>query len=92
MNESRYSFFAIAAALGVAGPAVSAHAKDGDEYQTPQVVSQLYACQAIADDAERLKCFEAAVAAIQTAERERNLTFADRLQVREAKRGLFGLG
>lgn len=55
-----------------------------------EALKQLSACRAIADDAQRLACFDQAAAGIESAERSGELVVMDRGQVREAKRSLFG--
>lgn len=82
----------VAAVAGVTMTAGAVSAQEQETYRTPAVVQALYACKDIASDAERLKCFEAAVEDIRKAEEKRDLSFADREQVKKAKRGLFGLG
>lgn len=78
-----------AGALGVCS--VPASAKD-DPPPRPKQVDALYACKGIADAAQRLACYDAAVSSIQTADASGDVIFADREQVKQAKRGLFGLG
>ena len=48
-------------------------------------------CRAIAEDAARLACFDAAAAALQAAQERRDVVVVDRQQVREGRRRLFGL-
>ena len=55
------------------------------------VLQQLYDCRAITDEAARLTCYDARVGALQTAESARDIRVVDREQVRETRRGLFGL-
>lgn len=47
-------------------------------------------CRSIAADAERLACFDRAVAALDAAERAGEVVVLDRAQVRETNRQLFG--
>ncbi len=56
-----------------------------------EVLQQLYDCRAIADPAQRLACYDARVGALQTAESARDIRVVDREQVRQTRRGLFGL-
>lgn len=77
------------AALLFAAP-MAAHAQDADTPRVP-VLQQLYDCRAIADPAERLACYDARVTALQTAETARDIRVVDREQVRETRRGLFGI-
>lgn len=79
----------VAGALGAC--AVAATAKD-DPPPRPKQVDALYACKGITDAAQRLACYDATVSSIQTADASGDVIFADREQVKQAKRGLFGLG
>ncbi|MFA9200833.1 MAG: hypothetical protein ACEQR8_06535 [Cypionkella sp.] len=79
------------AALIAAGWALPAAAAD-DPPPRPKEIDALYACQAIADAGQRLACFDQAVRTIQSADSAGEVIFADREQVKKAKRGLFGLG
>jgi hypothetical protein len=51
----------------------------------------LVKCRAIAEDAARLRCFDAAAAALQQAAEKRDIVIVDRAQVRQTRRSLFGL-
>ncbi|QDH35669.1 hypothetical protein [Porphyrobacter sp. YT40] len=53
-------------------------------------VSALRACQGKTDDAERLACFDTAVASIVAASTEGEVRVVDREEVRETRRKLFG--
>jgi hypothetical protein len=59
---------------------------------TPQVpqLRALDACRAIADNAQRLACFDTAAAAFVNATRAGDLNVVDRGQLRQARRSLFG--
>ena len=70
--------------------AVPAAAQD-DEMGTPAAVQALYDCREIADPMQRLSCYDAQVADIAQKESTDELVFADKEQLREARRGLFGL-
>jgi hypothetical protein len=56
----------------------------------PEMLERLTACRAVADDAARLACYDAAAAAFDTAEREGELVVIDRAAVNETRRQLFG--
>jgi len=48
-------------------------------------------CRKVPDSAERLACYDKAVADLDTAEKSREVVVVDKDQVTEARRGLFGL-
>jgi hypothetical protein len=48
-------------------------------------------CRKLADAAERLACFDKAVAELDTAEREQRVVVVDKEQVQQARRSVFGL-
>ncbi|HEX6376887.1 MAG TPA: hypothetical protein VFZ91_14340 [Allosphingosinicella sp.] len=66
-------------------------AKTARPQPRPEAFEALVRCRALADDAARLKCFDAAAATLQQAAENRDLVVVDRKQIREANRGLFGL-
>lgn len=80
----------LAAGMLAAAPA-AALADDDEEPPVPQIFTDLVACQSIADDAERLACYDGRVAALRTAQEDDSIMVVDREEVREAERGLFGL-
>lgn len=57
----------------------------------PTVYTELMACKDVADPKVRLACYDEKVASLQTAQSSNQVVIADREQVREARRGLFGL-
>jgi hypothetical protein len=70
--------------------AVPAHAKDA-ELKRPKLFDDLIECRAITDTAARLVCYDQKVAEIDAAEKNDELVVADKADVKEAERGLFGL-
>src|SRR5215207_2982123 len=80
---------AVAAAALVAPAALQAQ-KDKPQAR-PEAFEALVRCRALTDDSARLRCFDSASAALQTAAENRDVVVVDRKQIREAKRGLFGL-
>lgn len=75
-------------ALTVAMPA-AAQDETGDP--PPEIFAKVLECRALASDAARLSCYDGAVAAMETARQNEDLIVASREEVREARRGLFGL-
>lgn len=59
--------------------------------EQPEVVREVLACRTIADNAARLACFDAQAARFETAVVSGEVVAADREQVRETNRSLFGL-
>ncbi|WP_417622822.1 hypothetical protein [Parasphingorhabdus sp.] len=57
----------------------------------PTIYTDMVACRDIAEPTARLACYDEKVAALQTAQSTNQVVIADREQVREARRGLFGL-
>ncbi|MEP3226104.1 MAG: hypothetical protein ABJO01_09020 [Parasphingorhabdus sp.] len=71
-------------------PAMAAD-KDEAVSKPPAIFTDLVACKNITDADQRLACFDEKVAALETAQSSNQVVIADREQVREARRGLFGL-
>jgi hypothetical protein len=57
----------------------------------PEAFQKLLDCKPIADATERLACYDRQVAAMETAESDSSLVIVDKKQIRQAKKGLFGL-
>lgn len=62
-----------------------------DDEEVPAVFSDVLQCRDIPDDHARLECFDIAVAAMAQAKEGDDLVVVSREQVRETRRGLFGL-
>lgn len=83
----------LAAQSGTPGEAPGGEAPGetpGDAPDWSQDAERVFACQQIADPAEKLACFEREVATLETAVRGREVLVLDREDVSEARRGLFG--
>lgn len=63
--------------------------KEEEAFPSP-AFKDLIACRAIEDPAARLACYDAKVATVQQATDSGDLVIADKEQMREARRGLFG--
>lgn len=72
--------------------AAPAAAKDKEPPPPPPVFQAVVDCKTIADPKERLACYDRTVEAMAAASRERELAVYDRTTMREARRGIFGLG
>jgi hypothetical protein len=80
----------VLAAAGAPG-AVRARTVPATATQRPEVFEAVVRCRTIAGDAERLRCFDAAAAAMQQAAERHDLVVVDRQQVRATRRTLFGI-
>lgn len=80
---------AIGAALAVALTMPAAAA--AQEQRRPAAYEALLRCRAVTESAARLRCFDEAVAALESAAQQRELVMVDRTQIRETRRRLFGL-
>lgn len=88
MPHSRFIFAPAAMALLLATPLA---AQDKDDLGTPAVYRDVVECTGIADPTERLACFDRSVAKLRDARENKEIVLADKEQIREAKRGLFGI-
>ncbi|ATW04049.1 hypothetical protein C8024_05755 [Sphingopyxis sp. BSNA05] len=69
----------------------SALAKDDDENTSPPAIFQdVIDCQKVTDATARLACYDAKVSTLAAAQESRQVVVADREQIQEARRGLFG--
>lgn len=73
----------------IAAPATAFAA--GQHNPRPEVLRKLVDCRAVANDAERLACYDAQVAALDSAEARNEVVVVDKNQIRTAKKTLFGL-
>ncbi|WP_108810909.1 hypothetical protein [Sphingorhabdus sp. Alg231-15] len=95
MNSLRIATRRFASALVCASfftgvPAIASE-KDEAVSTPPAIYTDLVACKNILEAEQRLACFDEKVAALETAQSNNQVVIADREQVREARRGLFGL-
>ena len=72
--------------IAFAGP-VMAQEQSGP---TPDVLNQLYACRDIAEETQRLACYDGAVGRVRQAQDTGNLVAIDRGQAQEMDREAFG--
>lgn len=63
----------------------------GDVPATPDVIEKLFGCREIADPEARLACFDREADRVYRAQQSRELVIADKEQIQETRRGLFGL-
>ncbi|HYD87994.1 MAG TPA: hypothetical protein VEA80_11000 [Vitreimonas sp.] len=79
----------IASLCFVAFAAGSAAAQE-ERPANPQVLDQVYACANIADETQRLACYDGAVGRLRDAQTSGNLVAVDRQQAQEIEREAFG--
>lgn len=77
-------------ALAVA-PAAAARGAKAAKLDAPKIFKDLVDCRQVTDAAERLACYDQKVAALEKAQQSRDIVIADKAEVREARKGLFGL-
>ncbi|VWX59005.1 hypothetical protein [Sphingorhabdus sp. 109] len=69
----------------------SAMAKDDDGNTPPPAIFQdVIDCQKVTDTTARLACYDAKVSTLAAAQESRQVVVADREQIKEVRRGLFG--
>lgn len=76
--------------VGLAALTLVNAAPQAQPQQRPEMLERLTACRAVADNAARLSCYDAAAAAFDSAERGGELVVIDRAAVSETRRQLFG--
>lgn len=80
----------LVAAATLAAP-FAAQAADAPKPSTPAVLKSLFDCRALAVDAQRLACYDAAVGLVNAAEKTGEVIIVDRQEARAARRQAFGL-
>jgi hypothetical protein len=85
------SLLLAASAAAILSSSAEAQRRRDQAPERPEVLNQVTACRSVADNAERLACFDRQVAALEAAERSREIAVVDRGQIRRARRSLFGL-
>lgn len=70
--------------------AIAAPAAAQETAPTPGVLDQVYACANLADEAERLACYDTAVGRLREAQTSGSLVAVDRAQAAELDRDAFG--
>jgi hypothetical protein len=81
------SFLSVLTAI-TAAASVSGQAPPPQE--RPEALTRLVDCQSVADSAARLTCYDAAAAALESAEQQGEVVILDRARVNETRRQLFG--
>jgi hypothetical protein len=88
MRASIFASGVVVLGLSVSAPLV---AQDDPGNAPPPVFQAVVDCRGIPDSAARLVCYDEAVGELSDAQAEKRVVIADREQIREARRGLFGL-
>lgn len=81
---------AVLAAAAFTAPALAQPRPQAAVTDRAAALKQLSDCRGVADEAQRLACYDAAAAAVDAAEASGDLVVMDRGQVQTAKRSLFG--
>jgi hypothetical protein len=76
--------------IAVVGAAAASMAAAQESKQTPPAIASVVNCRTVQDEAARLRCFDAAAAALAQAMEGGNLVAMDRESVRKTRRTLFG--
>lgn len=84
------NFIALAAAQTSILCANGAYAAEKAEPR-PAVFQKLVDCRAITDRDQRLACYDAQVALLDEAEAKKDVVVVDKVQIKQAKKSLFGL-
>lgn len=74
--------------IAIAGPVAAQ--QQTPAAPSPGVLDQVYNCRSIADEAQRLACYDGAVGRLQEAQNTGNLVAVDRGQAQEMDREAFG--
>lgn len=77
------------AGLAMAGP-LAAKTQPLAAAPPPKIFVDVIQCRSIADNAERLACFDRSVGTLATAQANKEVYVADKEAMQEARRGLFG--
>lgn len=85
-----HKIIVILPAMMLAAGATAAQAQSAAEPSTPEVIRNLSTCLDIADDAQRLACYDAQARALVDASESGDLVAVDREEVRALQRESFG--
>jgi len=91
MNSFRRTILTKTIIVGIALTTAAAAQAQDERLKRPKIFDEVVECRSIQDDAARLACYDDKVAVLDTAQKEDKLIVADKEDVQEAKRGLFGL-
>lgn len=89
MTSPKMRLAMVVAILGASSVALA----QSDEVEiegTPPVIEQLFGCRQIEDPEARLACFDREVDRVYQARESKDLVIADREQMKETRKGLFG--
>jgi len=74
----------------LAGFALASAAAAEKPRNRPELFDKLLQCRGIADNAQRLACYDQSVGAMEEAEQKKDIVVVDRKEIREARKSLFG--
>ena len=89
MFKSKLRITLFVGAVAIANPA-SAQSDDGEISGSSPIIDKLFDCRGIEDPEARLACFDQEVDRVYQARESKELVIADREQMKETRKGLFG--
>lgn len=84
------AFGGLVLASAIMGSPVAAQSQPLASAPAPKIFTDVTQCRTIADNAERLACFDRSVGTLATAQANKEVYVADKEAMREARKGLFG--
>ncbi|MBB3983093.1 hypothetical protein GGR44_002773 [Sphingobium fontiphilum] len=79
-----------AAAMSICLLAAQAQAAPGKQQPRPEIFTNLLNCRSIADDSQRLACFDRQVGAIEAAAQRDEVVVLDKSELKKTRKTLFG--
>lgn len=90
MTQVHKHIFAFIIAFSILGNSAAFAEKSMLPNEAPKVFKDVLDCRTIADSTARLSCYDTSVAKLDTAQNNKELYVADKEQVQETNKGLFG--
>ncbi|MES2905352.1 MAG: hypothetical protein V4696_14305 [Pseudomonadota bacterium] len=84
------AFGGLVVASAIMGSPVAAQTQPLASAPAPKIFTDVTQCRTIADNAERLACFDRSVGTLATAQANKEVYVADKEAISEARKGLFG--
>lgn len=90
MSLPSFTVATVVAAAMALGSSAGAKDDNGPAHDLPQVLSKLAECRALADDAERLACYDRESGSLISAADKGEVKVIDKAEAKEMRRSLFG--